>query len=311
MYTVYMHTAPNGKMYVGITGQKPEKRWRNGNGYNKNKYFYRAIQKYGWNNFKHEIICTGLDTAEQAGRVETTFIKGLGLTNPDKGYNHSTGGESGHAGIHPSAETRRKISESLKRTYLNHPELRLKMSEAQKGRHPSAETRLKLIEANKGANNPNYGKHPSDETRRKLSEATKGANNPHYGKHHSLEARKKISEAHKGKHLSAEHKREISEAQKGRIPWNKGKHLSAETRRKIGESGKGRHHLSHEARKKLIEMNKKAVICFETGILYYSVTEAAESIGLTPSAISNVLRGAHKTAGGYHWKYAENMEESK
>lgn len=29
-YKVYMHTLPNGKRYVGITKQEPEKRWLNG-----------------------------------------------------------------------------------------------------------------------------------------------------------------------------------------------------------------------------------------------------------------------------------------
>ena len=32
-YTVYCHIFPNGKRYVGITKQKPEYRWDNGNGY--------------------------------------------------------------------------------------------------------------------------------------------------------------------------------------------------------------------------------------------------------------------------------------
>lgn len=32
MYSVYKHTAPNGKVYIGITGKDPEKRWLNGGG---------------------------------------------------------------------------------------------------------------------------------------------------------------------------------------------------------------------------------------------------------------------------------------
>lgn len=39
MYTVYKHTTPSGKVYVGITKQKPEQRWDNGNGYKKNEHF--------------------------------------------------------------------------------------------------------------------------------------------------------------------------------------------------------------------------------------------------------------------------------
>ena len=59
-YTLYRHVAPNGKMYVGITSKKPEYRWENGNGYEANQHFTRAIKKYGWDNFKHEILLTNL-----------------------------------------------------------------------------------------------------------------------------------------------------------------------------------------------------------------------------------------------------------
>lgn len=248
MYTVYKHTAPNGKVYIGITGRKPEYRWNNGNGYKNNPHFYRAILKYGWENIKHEILYEGL-TKEQACDLEIQLIAKYDATNPRKGYNTSTGGECGALGVHPSAETRRK------------------MSEARKGKHFGVEHRRKIGEANKG-------------------------------RHHSLEARKKMSEAGKGK-----------------IPWNKGKkgvqHLSHETRRKISESLKGANHpnygkhLSDETRRKISESNAKTVICVETGTLYSSSTEAAESIGVTKAAIHKVLRGINKTSGGYHWKYAD------
>ena len=54
-YTVYCHTSPSGKRYVGITCKSLNSRWQNGKGYLYNKHFYSAIQKYGWENFKHEI----------------------------------------------------------------------------------------------------------------------------------------------------------------------------------------------------------------------------------------------------------------
>ena len=36
MYYVYKHTFPNNKVYIGITKQKPIRRWKNGTNYKKN-----------------------------------------------------------------------------------------------------------------------------------------------------------------------------------------------------------------------------------------------------------------------------------
>lgn len=91
-WTVYAHIAPNGKMYVGITSRKPEYRWRDGYGYTKSSHLWSAIQKYGWDNFQHEIIASGL-TKEEAGNMERLLIDRLGLMDPRHGYNMSIGGE--------------------------------------------------------------------------------------------------------------------------------------------------------------------------------------------------------------------------
>ena len=64
MYTVYKHTTPSGKIYIGITSNDPKYRWKNGYGYMNNKYFFNAIKKYGWNNISHEILFTGLSEEE-------------------------------------------------------------------------------------------------------------------------------------------------------------------------------------------------------------------------------------------------------
>lgn len=49
----------------------------------------------------------------------------------------------------------------------------------------------------------------------------------------------------------------------------------------------------------------KAVICVETGKVYPNMKIAAADIGIVPSAISGVIRGVNITAGGYHWRYAD------
>lgn len=92
-YTVYEHVNKiDGKRYIGVTKQKPERRWANGKGYIHNQYFYRAIQKYGWQEgFEHNIIYSNL-TENTAYELEKILIQKYDLTNPEKGYNLSEGG---------------------------------------------------------------------------------------------------------------------------------------------------------------------------------------------------------------------------
>lgn len=104
---VYKHTTPNGKVYIGISGQKHlSGRWHNGEGY-KRQYFYRAIKKYGWENIKHEILEEGL-SVEDANKLEEFYIKKYKSDQKDYGYNVQPGGDTSS----PSLETRRKISQS-------------------------------------------------------------------------------------------------------------------------------------------------------------------------------------------------------
>ena len=54
-YYIYLHTCPNCKCYVGLS-KNPKQRWNNGKGYKDNKEFYKDINKFGWDNIKHEIV---------------------------------------------------------------------------------------------------------------------------------------------------------------------------------------------------------------------------------------------------------------
>ena len=92
-YCVYMHTCPKGRVYIGITRNNPLKRWQNGTGYRTNEYFTRAIKKYGWENFKHEILFTGL--SEKEAKEKEIYLIAKYKSNQRKyGYNISSGGES-------------------------------------------------------------------------------------------------------------------------------------------------------------------------------------------------------------------------
>jgi len=50
-YTVYKHTCPEGKVYVGITSGSPKKRFARG--YQHNAYMREALARYGWGGVPH------------------------------------------------------------------------------------------------------------------------------------------------------------------------------------------------------------------------------------------------------------------
>lgn len=116
LYCVYKHTSPSGKVYIGVTCQNPEDRWKNGFGYlNKNKdgkytqpSIARAIVKYGWKNFSHEILFNDL-TKKEAAIKEMELIKKFKSDDREFGYNIEHGGNSMEKF---SDETKKKISES-------------------------------------------------------------------------------------------------------------------------------------------------------------------------------------------------------
>ena len=205
-YTVYVHIAPNNKMYIGITHLKPNYRYgRDGNGYSGCTLFWRAIQKYGWDNIKHIVLLENL-SKEVACECEKYLIAKYQTNNSQFGYNNSRGGDSGSYGHKMSEESKAKISKAMK------------------GRKLSEETKRKVGEANSKALK---GRHVADDVKKKISEHTKGKNNPFYGKHHTEESKKKMSNALKGNksHLGHKHsdetrqKMRLAKLGKKRGPW--------------------------------------------------------------------------------------------
>ena len=88
-YSVYIHNFPNGKKYVGLTYQLPERRWNNGNGY-KNQYVYNAIMEFGWDNVEHTVVQKDL-SAHEASILEQELIEKYDTIK--NGYNRTAGGE--------------------------------------------------------------------------------------------------------------------------------------------------------------------------------------------------------------------------
>lgn len=131
-YTVYMHIAPNGKRYIGITCQKPSLRWGNGSNYRPNRHFYNAIKKYGWNNIKHIILYSNV-SKEFACQKEMELIKQYNTNDINYGYNNSIGGESTALGYRHTKEEIDKIRKH-RIGYITPIETRDKISNTLKGR---------------------------------------------------------------------------------------------------------------------------------------------------------------------------------
>lgn len=97
--------------------------------------FFRAIQKYGWENFTHEILYENLNK-EAANKIERDLIRKYDSIN--NGYNIQEGGYTSL-----TQNSLDKMSKSLKQGYLDHPERRQKISEKLIGRKNSEETKRK------------------------------------------------------------------------------------------------------------------------------------------------------------------------
>jgi group I intron endonuclease len=273
-FTVYMHVNKiNGKRYIGITKINPYKRWGTyGVGYKTQRYFYKSIQKYGWDNFEHIIVATNL-SKDDAKTMETNLIIKYKTLNRYYGYN-AMYQDNYRSDV--SDETRKKMSEKRKKMiretpgyiprhkkmineYWSYSENRLsarkrKLLEYQlhperrpiKEKHPLYGKHLSLSHREK-IRNGNKGKVRSEEFKRKLSLAKKGVKMSEEAKLNMRGPRPSItgSKHHMfGKHLSDYSKHKISLKNKGKSSWNKGKRgiYTAEALERIGAAHRGTHH---------------------------------------------------------------------
>lgn len=90
-YFVYKHTTPCGKVYVGMSGLKPNERFYPSS--YKKTTLQPFIKKYGWENITHVIIIKDL-TKEEAKKYEQDNIDFYGnkgvLINKNKSGNISS-----------------------------------------------------------------------------------------------------------------------------------------------------------------------------------------------------------------------------
>ena len=316
-YCVYMHTSPSGKSYIGITCKKPpETRWSNGNGYKRgHPYFWKAICKYGWDKFKHNILFDGL-TQQQAYEKEKEMIALYDTANPEKGYNMTKGGD-GKSGYIMSKETKYKISKSRigRFTGEDNPNF---------GNHKIA-----------GKNNPFYGKTHSAATKKKLSELARGRSSPMKGKHFSEEALRNL--------LNARKKKRKPVLQFDLLGHFLNKFECAEdaartvdgSRNVISGCCKGRSSVAYgyiwiyeenydptQPVQKKPRKQRDLDTYFSKAILQYTVdgvfvkefvstAEAHRQTNINVNCIKDCCRGRQKTAGGFIWRYKDNGQDKK
>lgn len=330
-YKLYVHISPSNKRYYGITGTDIKRRWDCGRGYKGCTHFHNAINKYGWENFKHEIIFNNL-TKEEACLLEQIYITLYDTTNSKYGYNSTYGGES----FKHTEDTKKRMSNIAKITH-NTPEYKEQTSQNMKEKWADDQYRQYIIDAqNKGKGEDwlkkqaecHKGIKPTAEIIEKRRQGIKNAwANPNSG-FHSEERKRKISEAMKGKKCSEETKRKISETMKG-------KHLTEETKRKISEGNKGKKHTeqtiqkikdtwTEEKRLKYKEMfsgennpsygkpskSRKKIVCIELDKVFDCAEDAMLYLNIEGCIehIRACARGVAQTAYDYHWCYLDDLD---
>ena len=161
MYCVYKHTCPNGKIYIGITSNYSHRCCPSN--YKHNIRWTNAINKYGWDNIKHEILLEHL-TKEEACQKEIELIALYKSTEPKFGYNVNLGGNIPfNYGRHLSEEHKKNIA-IANTGKVPTEEAKEKNRSKHLGLKHSEETKTKMSTAHKGKHtgkdNGMYGKDP-------------------------------------------------------------------------------------------------------------------------------------------------------
>ena len=279
------------KSYIGKHNsmEYEKKRWKkNGIGYKPHKgkpytTFWSMIQKYGWNNFNHDIVeVIECETQEELNDVlnnrEIYWIAYYDSYN--NGFNGTKGGDGFNSEIAHKIATERWSNEENRR----------KQSENSKNAW-TEERKQEWSQLVSGENNPMYGR--------------KGEQNPFYGKHHTDESKKKNSDSQKRLY------------ENGYTNPNKGKTMSDEQKDKISntrkEKGIAKGENNPRARK---------VICLNTLEVFGCIVDGANWCMVSRMSVTRCCKGQANTGGKhpitgeklrwmYYDEYLEMIADSK
>lgn len=318
-YSVYKHTSPSGKIYIGITSKDVEERWKRGNGYKYNPRFYNAILKYGWDNIKHEVLFSGL-SSEEAAEKEIELIR----------YYHSDDGKNGY-NVYPGGKLISQSTKDKMKEYWRDSEWREKTLGNMKGK-TRTDAQKEHYKAARAKQPP-----PSSEVRRKIRETLKKKTGENANRKKAVLQIEPVTMMVVNKYPTA---REAAAAVGMSI-----NSIATICRRDINSNrARASHHffwcyeddyrpedfevycgipltengklprtgernsmykqtLSDSAKQKISQANGIPVVCIETGKRYENARLAAKEYGVTADAINKCVHGKNKTCAGLHWKH--------
>lgn len=277
----------NGVRYLGQ--RKFSEGWQNylGSGV----VFKKALEKYGKENFKKDIILECYSD-EELNQAEYDLSILLDVVESDEWYNLVLGGGTTR-GWHPSEETKQKIGAAT-RDRLSDP-----------SNHPMYGKQGMV-----GEDNPQFGISPKErmdeETYLQWYEKHKPywENSPTKGKH----IWENKQHPNLGTHLTEEQRDNLSTKAKERFlnPENHpmyGKQQSDLCKERVGEAHKGYNN-----------WNTNAIYNIELNTMFWGAKEASDILGADSSGIIKCCRGKRKTCGkdpatgvSLRWLYIEDQ----
>ena len=241
------------------------------------KLLKKAIEKYGKENFKKEILQV-CNSEEDAYKKEIELIHIYNAVDNEKYYNLSEGGHG-------------FTSNEVKQLWKNE-DYRKKISHARKKLWENPQHRKHMKEIMSGANSYFYGKQRTNEEKEKISKIHTG-NKYNLGRKHTEETKIKIREKNKGRTYGIDVRKKVSNATK-RL-WENPQHRNYMKKKLSGANNYG----------------AKQVICLNTMEIFETITYASDKTGIYLTGICRCCKGKRKSAGKINgepakWMYYED-----
>lgn len=312
----------NGKIYIGLTTQALSTRVSrhkrdhvDESNPRFNIIFYRALRKYGWRNFKWEVIdsAESLDSLCEKEQYWINHYRTFIHFNDSNGYNMTLGGEgtkglqlfgqdNGFYGRKHTDETKRLIS-------VNHSDV-------------------------SGENNPMYGKEQSKETRDKIRQKALGRKRTDeankkikdFFEKHGHPSNRPVVQLTKGGEFIAEFKSIKEGSVKGLQSSGAHHHISSCCNGFLKQAYGYKWMYREDYEKELMEHGKIAPVQYDRPKLaVVQLTKNGEFVAIHKTAmigakaigknvtgnIHSCCKGKHASAYGYKWMYQEDYEKLK